>query len=420
MMRILSVISLSLFTVLCRAEAVSPSSATYTLLELVTLAVGHTPLLESQGARAEEKRLSAIQARSWPSLSVNVEGGRKSEGGSSGPRFGASVAQPLPLLGKPGLRGQRLNLDVETWQSRQSASGRLVILNIVELAYEYAVNRRKADYAEERQKRFQLIESYMAGRVFASPQRRTESRIVANRLKTLSAEALQSRAAFKATFEKLRIYLPLEGNGYPDIDVPWLSGKRTLVQREWLDKALERNPELHLQQLEMKGAQIERQLATRDGWFEPSLTASYDQAKTVDTEKNVGVGIGLAFPSWNRNRSAIRGAEKKITAEERLLAFQRQEVTADISSRLAEYEASRQVVMAYPENQMADTETQIQEAERGFKRGQVDLLTFLELDSSAADAFSRTVESQSHLVSKIADIWRLSGEENLPAQITSF
>src|SRR3989344_4386095 len=398
----------------------APETASYTLSELVTLALRHTPLLESLGARAEEKRLSARQAGSWPSPSVDVEAGRKGEGGPSGRRYGASVSQPLPLLGKPGLRGERLSLDVESWQTRQSASERSVALTVVQLAYEYAVNRRKAEYAQERQKRFQLIESYMAGRVFASPQRRTESRIVRNRLKILSAEALQSHAAFKATLEKMRVYLPLGPGSYPVIEVPWLSGNRGLDQKEWLAKALDRNPDLRIQQLEMKGAQVDRTIAAREGWPDPSFIASYEQARTVDTEKNVGMGIGLALPPWNLNRSAVRSAEKKITAEERLLAFQRQEVSAEISRTLAEYEASRQVVLNYPENQMAEQETQLREAEEGFRRGQVDLLTFLEFDSSAAEAFSSTVVFQGNLVSQIADIWRLSGEENLPAQITSF
>ena len=38
------------------------------------------------------------------------------------------------------------------------------------------MNRRKAVFAESRRKRFELVQSYLAGRVFPTPQRKSESR----------------------------------------------------------------------------------------------------------------------------------------------------------------------------------------------------------------------------------------------------
>ncbi|MBI4376661.1 MAG: TolC family protein [Elusimicrobia bacterium] len=397
-----------------------PESERYTLAQLVGLAVQNTQLLGSQDARIEETRLAARQARVWPGMSVDFLTGRKREADLSGSRYELALAQPLPLTGKPGLRGELLDLESESWSVRRSASEVLVTLNVVQLAYEYAASRRKAAFVESRQKRFDLIREFLAGRPFATPQRKAESRIVQNRLKLLVSEAIQSQAGFKSSFEKLKVYIPLAPGKYPEVEVPWLSGAKSLDEKEWAARALDNNPDLRVQRLTVKSAELEKTLARRDGLPDPALVTSYDQAKAGDTEKNYGLGLSLALPSWNRNRSGIKSAEQRRLAEERLLAFEEQKLKAEFPRALVEYEAARQVALKYPQTILPDLEAQLKEAEEGFRKGQLDLLTFLELDSSAAETYGRVLDAQVELTAKLAEIFTSTQERDAVTLLGSY
>ena len=383
-------IALCLPALLCAQQALGqPASPLpeekFTLAKLVDLAIQNTQILGSQDARIEEKRLSAAQARVWQGSSLDFQVGRRREAEVSGPRYELALAQPLPLLGKPGLRGGLLDLESESWRVQRRASRLSVTLSVVQLAYEYAADRRKAAFVEKRQQRFDLIQAYLAGRAFPTPQRKAESRIVQNRLKIIASDAIQNQAGFKASLEKLKAFVPLEPGKYPDIEVPWFAGATGLDEKEWLARGLENNPDLRVQRLVVQSAGLERTLASREGLPDPSLIASYDQGRLAEMERNFGLGLSLALPAWNRNRSGIRSAEQKRLAEERLLGFAQARLKAEIPRAPVDYEAARRVIAKYPQSILPELEAQLQEAEAGFRKGPVDLLTFLESDDSAAE-----------------------------------
>ncbi len=409
-----------LFLFVLSAPTVHAESATYTLADLVVRAKRNAPLVAAQQSRVEEKRLSAIQARTWPGLSIDVAGGQRKQGEESGPRFEAAIRQLLPLLGKERLGGALLGLESELWQRRVSLSEAALTQQVIQLAYDYTTDKRKADFTQDRRKRFELLEAYMAGRVFASPQRKTEIRIVRNRLNNLKADAIQTAADKKAAFEALQVFVPLDAPGEPAIETPWLKGTSPLLAEPLLAKANERNADLLAQKSAVEASQIEQTLARRNRWPDPSLIVSYDQAKAADTEKNYGLGLGLALPAWNGNRAAIKSLEIRKTAEERLLAYQKQQVSAELARALNAYEAARQKVQTYSPKTIEELSAQLQETEAGFRKGQVDLLTFLELDGSAADLFAQVVDAQLALVSALNEIWRLSGEQNVLDQLGSY
>ena len=277
-------------------QEAGPAAARYTLAELVGLALRSTQLLGAQDARIEEKRQSAAQARVWSGPSTGFLAGRTRQPETSGSRFELSIAQPIPFTGIPGLRGGRLDLESESGRVSRAAAEVFVTLTVAQGAYEYGANRRKAAFAEKRRKRFELVSSYLAGRVFPTPQRKAESRIVANRVKNLVAEAIQSEAGYKASLEKLKTYIPLDSGQYPDVDVPWLSGNRSLNEKEWLDRALADNPGLRVQRLAVRGAGVEKTLASREGLPDTALVASFEKGQADIIGTDYGLGVSLAFP----------------------------------------------------------------------------------------------------------------------------
>ena len=195
---------------------------------------------------------------------------------------------------------------------------------------------------------------------------------------------------------------------------------KDIGEKEWLPRALEKHPDLRIQRLTVRGAELEKTLAAREGLPDPGFSASYEEGRAAETEKNFGLGLNLALPPWNRNRAGIKSAEARRLAEERLLSFEEQKIKAEIPRLVVEYEAARQAVQKYPEALPHELEIQLQEAEEGFRKGQIDILTFLELDSTASEIFERVLDAQRDFAAKIAELMAVVGEQNPLAQLGSF
>lgn len=391
-------------------ETAPPAGEKIELRDLVTLATEGTPLFGSLDALVQASRAGADQAGTWPRPSLAISAGRKTEASQSGRRYEAAFEQPLPFPGKPGLRARLLDLEAESRGARLDAARLGVTIEVLRTAYEYASNRRRATFVAQRQKRFELLRSYLAGREFPTPQRKAESRIVWNHINQLVAASVQSQAAYKATFERLKVYAPLAPGVYPEIVVPWLSGGEIIDAAGWSAKALDRNPDLRVQRLAVQAAGLEAALASKDGLPEPSLLASYEEARAAEAERNYGLGFSLALPSWNRNRSGIRSARQRKAAEERLLTFEEQKLRAELARLAVEFEAARQTAKHYPKTMLPELAAQLKEAEEGFRKGQLDLLTFLELDDAASETFERVLDAQLGLAAKAAELLAATGE----------
>jgi len=398
----------------------APTIKKYALSELVGMALKNTQLLSAQNARVEQIRLSAAQSRIWAGPSVGLLAGRTKQTEASGSRMEFSVAQPLPLTGIPRLRAGLLDLQSESAGVQRAASEVLVTLSVAQGAYEYTANRRKAAFAEKRRKRFELIESYLSGRVFATPQRMAERHIVSNQLKNLIAEAILGEAGYKTSLEKLKAFVPLDAGNYPEIEVPWLSGARAIDEKELLTRALAENPELRAQRLILKETGIEKALASKEGLPDTSLLASFENGQADIIGTDVALGVSLAFPSWNRNRLGVKSAEQKRLAEERMLNYAEQTLKAELLHALVAYEAARQVVLKYPLPSLAELEGQLKAADEGFRKGQVDLLTFLELDGSVTETYGRVLDAQADLAAKAAEVLALSADRDALSKLASF
>jgi len=107
-------------------------------------------------------------------------------------------------------------------------------------------------------------------------------------------------------------------------------------------------------------------------------------------------------------------------AGERLLGFEEQKLRAELPRLILECEAARRVVQGYPQDLLSELEVQLQEAEEGFRKGQVDLLTFLELDGAASEIFDRVLDAQREYAGRIAGLLAAAGEPDALARFGSF
>lgn len=85
----------------------------------------------------------------------------------------------------------------------------------------------------------------------------------------------------------------------------------------------------------------------------------------------------------------------------------------ELNSAFLSFELAKKSVVGLPVKKIDDLEKAITETDKGFKRGQVDLLTYLEADSQHFESLSAILEAQLDLVKSISDLQILTGSSQL-------
>jgi len=392
----------------------------YSLETLVEAALSRSDQITSQKARIDEKEESAALARAWQNPLLELSAGAKFVTPDVGPHFQVGLSQPFFFPGKQGLRKEVLDFEKTLEEIRLSETELAITVDVVRLAYEYAIYEHKARFAENRRKRFELIRAYLAGHTFASPQQQITSNIVKQRLKNISADEQHLQGALQATLQQLNFYVAQDMANRPEIQVPWLEGKRVVDESLWVERALSSNTELASQRVLVNQATKEKDLSSKELWPDFSLSAFYAQESAGQTERFLGLGISFPLPIWNQNRPLFRSKEHKIRAETYQLSLKERKVKSLVQKLVAEYASDQTIVAEYSKESLATLESQLQSMEKEFRKNRIDFILFLELDIQATETANRVLNAQLHLLDTVASLHFLARDKNLLADLSTF
>lgn len=421
-MRLIRVFAVYLFfcSQLSSSQPERATLSNYTLDMLVDRALKESDQIRSQKARILEKQEAQAQAGFWANPNLNLNVGTKYLESEFSPSFDISLAQDFDISGKRRARGELAGIEKKLKEIDLLESELSIATEVIRLSYGYAINERKIRYAENRQSRFRLLQSYLAGHTFASPTQQTTSMIVKGRLQDVEADSVRLRGEQKSNLAELGFYVRLDPESSPTISVPWLRGERQLVEDEWVKKTLEQNLSIAKQRIEQEKAKHEETLFRREIWPDFSLSATYGQEFARDPERTFSVGIGIPLPLWNRNQASLRSSTHKIQAEGYLASLKENQSRTIVQKLLAAYEIARSVAGKYPENTIAKLEANLQKMEREFRKNRIDFLLFLELDMQASETIAHVLDAQQALIEAIISLFAVSRDASILAELKNF
>jgi cobalt-zinc-cadmium efflux system outer membrane protein len=386
-------------------------SETYNANQLIEIAIKNNLLIKAAGLDAKSKEEISKQAGAWdnPSIEVGTENKKESGGSTKSLRYGLS--QTLYLPGKFSAR-ERISQSEAAMSKLDLTSTELRIRGVVlNLIYEFKASKEKLKHAEERLERFKTVEGFIKSRLFSAPQKKAEASIVAGKLIVLQKDFFHVQAQTNNLWNELNAYLKM--SSVPDIQIFWFKKGPELSEQELTSELFANNPDLKKQDIKLTQSKNESELAKIESW--PSLTVSgnYSNGTGFSPEKIYGLGVSLPLPVFNTNRSLRAASLTKSNAEGERLNYLKEQATKELRAAFLNYELAKKSVAGLPIKSISDLEKSIGETDRGFKRGHVDLLTFLEADSQHFEGLSAIFESQLDLVKSISDLQTLTGNGQL-------
>lgn len=399
------------FVVWSVLEPITAPAATvneYSAQALIERALERSPEVRATEFDANALRARANQVGRWDDPVLELGADKKVEpvGDTNFGRLGISqtISRPGRLKAREdaALKAAEIG-SFDTENSKVELRGR-----VLGLIYAYRVAQEKAAHSKERFDRLKTVDTYLKGRTFAAPQRKAEAAIVRSKMLVLEKERAELEAEENTAWNTLNTYLGFEEK--VAVAATWYATGKKFVLADLKKRAEEKSPEMRRQGLRVQMQESELRAARSESWPGLTLSASFANGSGATPEKNYGLGVAIPLPLLNGNRGGIEAASAAKSAEDSRLAWARLKVEASVKSAFSHYEASLASITRLSFSRNEGLERDIREIDSAFKRGQVDLITYLEADAQHVESTNAILDAQVDYVSNLRELLLLVGE----------
>ena len=335
---------------------------------------------------AEAERIGA-RLRPRPALTVSAENLRLS-GETSANRlheYGISVAQPIELGNRKGLRIEVADRTVSVSEARLTEVLRRQLFDLKRTYYESVLARMLLDIEQENRDNFEGLvkfntvrfeEGYIAeGDLIKVRLERTKfdfavanAELALRRAKIRLLELIGERNFERAVRVEISNRLQL-----PAVDLNLMQLKET---------ALVNRPEIKVAEAELAlaGVSIKLERSRAKGEVTP-----YVGYKRVGVDNTVLAGVTVPLPMGNRNQSGIARAEAEQRVSETNLSLVRNRTLAEVEAAYRAYETAREQVRAYEAGllKQADESREIQLG--AYQEGATELIALIEAQKTRTE-----------------------------------
>lgn len=389
------------------AHSENGSRTAYTLDQLILKALSRSELISAQKDFVEEIKWAKKQASSWKNPSLSLLGGAKLADKKTGYLYGISISQPFIAPGRTGIIEDVYSSDEKIAGLNLEETQLFIRYEVIRLSYEYKIAEELEGHLKERVERFKLIEEYMRNRPFVSPKKRMDRNIVQSRLLILQKSLSELHAEKDIIWSRLNLYVD-----FPEkikINTYWFNKGPSLNRETILTSAIERNLDLRKQKLKLEKSRHEMRLAKKDVMPDFDLSAFYNEDKAAGVERSFGAGVTMFIPIVNQNKGAVKSLDARARAEKSEIEYKERLIRQCLLALYAGYNLASINLERFPLTLIGKAHAQLNDADNEFRKGTIDLLTYLEAETQAYENHLAVFNCQREFIEKYLSILMLAG-----------
>ena len=171
------------------------------------------------------------------------------------------------------------------------------------------------------------------------------------------------------------------------------------------------NFELLMRRVELEQQGFKVSLARKDGY--PSLTVGpyFSQERAGDREQQIGVGISLPLPLWNRNKGNVQTAEARRTQAETLAFVAQRDLDRRIIQTALAYQTKLAEMGKWRPESVDEFRKAAELADRHYRLGAVPIATYVELQKQYLEAVEALLDTRREALEAGQQIQLLTGLE---------
>jgi len=404
------------------SPSANSNSSSIALADLVTDVLEHNPELnfyQAEIAAAKgERRTAATWANPEVSTTIGQKQVRSSGLSDEGVAWSVGVQQTFEWPGRIPLRKAIANRQMQLAELGFAQFKASLAARARTLAYNVFAAQEKAAAAKEVADRFQQLREVLVQRDPAGLTPQLETRIIEATELTLVRKATEATLASQSALLELN---QLRGQAWTNAMTVQPADLRfsAAPERETLLTAAQTNNfELQMRRVELEQQGFKVLLARKDGY--PALTAGpyYSQERAGDREQQIGVGISLPLPLWNRNKGGVETAEARQKQAETSLYVMQRDLERRILERALKYQTKLSEMAKWRPESVDEFHKAAELADRHYRLGAVPIATYVEMQKQYLEAVEALLDTRREALEAGQELQRLTGLDFNAIQIS--
>ena len=360
---------------------------------------------ESYGLKMSEAQLR--QSRIFSNPVFTLQTGSVKSSTQSGAVADLSVNQPLPWPGKRGARvlAQKFILklsELSLEEARLEVSHRVYVLSS-ELA---ALQELQGHYAE-RKRRFGLIEKSLKSRPLASPKQKADRDLIESQINLMEKGMIDLVARKESLLWELRT---LTNGTFDKVLFPWDSLPAALNKDQFLT-LIDSSPNGKRMKIQRDLSENKIEQARLEARPDFMVGVNYRQENIAPVNHFYHGQVSVVIPIIDYGQYSVEGARAEKMRTNANHYIERNHMTSLIHQYFAEYEASMKSLEVFKLKNLRQVENKFYDAEKSFRKGFIDALTFLQVDSQVHENIDNIYLSRVEYVIASSKLNLLVGRE---------
>ena len=393
-----------------------PASADpFTVQSLVQKALGTHPELRYYEARVEAAKGGKVKAGEIknPDLMTGVGNWRvrdlETNALSDGPTWAVQLTQTFEWPGRLSLRKAIAQKDIELAELGLEQFRAALAARVKNLSWKILAAQEKTRAAEEVAARYKALADVLLQRDPAGIAPKLEARIIQANALNLGAAAAAARNELAAARFELNQLLGEKPSQALEIQIEKLTLNPPPALEKLLVDARGKNFDLRARIIDVQQQGFEVKLAENERW--PSISVvPYIQRQTNKTrETQVGIGVSIPLPLWNRNKGAVDTAKAREVQADVMLTAQMRQLERDVAAQASHYQIHVEELAKWPADTLQSFRSAAAEADEHFRLGALPLSTYTDLQQQYIDSVTAVLTSQLAAVEARLQLEQLTG-----------
>lgn len=314
---------------------------------------------------------------------LSAQAGYKNTRGPSGPTLGEgaawslSVSQILEYPGRIALRKAIAKGDIELAELHFEQFRLTLAARVRALAYSVLLSQEKWVAARDVVDRFRGLSEVLSQREPAGVTPLLESRIIDANTLTLRRQAREAALAEQTAFAELNQLRGRPATAPLDINGGQLGFAKTSLPA-LLEAARAHSFDIRIRAVELAQQGFKVSLSKNERYPAATVGPYYSQENAADKERQVGIGISVPLPLWDRNAGNIEtNKARELQAQASLLATER-EVERRVAQSTTIFQAKREEIGKWQAGTVAKFRETGELADRNYRSGAVPMSIYVE------------------------------------------
>jgi hypothetical protein len=364
----------------------------------------HRIKAESFSIKAHESSLH--QSRLIANPLFSFQGGSLKSGGQRGPIMDLSLSQPFPWPGKRKTRIEFQDFALTLSKFEKMEVDLQVRHRIYVLSAELAALQELESHYAERKRRFGLIEKSLRSRPLASPKQQVDRDLIESQINLLEKGMIDLVARKEALKWEIKIFSNLD---FDRVLFSWDSLPEGLKKEEFIQLVVN-SPRYKKLLIQSEMAQNKINEARFEARPDILLGVNYRQENVAPVNHFYHGMVSVVIPIIDHGQHSVEAARAEKRRTDAIRSFENDQILSLIHQAFSEYEGSKKALEVFRLKNLSSLENKFLEAEKSFRKGFIDALTFLQIDSQVHENIDQIYLSRVSYVNAVSELHLLIGK----------